>query len=152
AARRPGSQAQIQLTLPSRQPLPRDRLQQLQLGLIVSRADVLDLPRPAMRGVHDLNGHRPRRCPDRPHVRHSPTLRSALRLVRRFRTAPEQTRRSENYSPSEPATLIKVRSGVSQRPYVLLSCATAIDGYIDDTSSDRPDFYQVSAHFVLATL
>jgi 5-amino-6-(5-phosphoribosylamino)uracil reductase len=26
---------------------------------------------------------------------------------------------------------------VSQRPYVLLSCAMSVDGYIDDTSSDR---------------
>jgi 5-amino-6-(5-phosphoribosylamino)uracil reductase len=28
-------------------------------------------------------------------------------------------------------------SGVSERPYVLLSCAMSVDGYIDDTSSDR---------------
>jgi 5-amino-6-(5-phosphoribosylamino)uracil reductase len=28
-------------------------------------------------------------------------------------------------------------SGVSQRPYVLLSCAMSVDGYIDVTSSDR---------------
>jgi 5-amino-6-(5-phosphoribosylamino)uracil reductase len=28
-------------------------------------------------------------------------------------------------------------SGASQRPYVLLSCAMSVDGYIDDTSSDR---------------
>jgi 5-amino-6-(5-phosphoribosylamino)uracil reductase len=28
-------------------------------------------------------------------------------------------------------------SGVSQRPYVLLSCAMSVDGYIDDASSDR---------------
>jgi 5-amino-6-(5-phosphoribosylamino)uracil reductase len=28
-------------------------------------------------------------------------------------------------------------SGDSERPYVLLSCAMSIDGYIDDTSSDR---------------
>jgi riboflavin-specific deaminase-like protein len=28
-------------------------------------------------------------------------------------------------------------SGVSQPPYVVLSCAMSVDGYIDDTSSDR---------------
>jgi len=28
-------------------------------------------------------------------------------------------------------------SGVSQRPYVLLSCAMSVDGYIDDTTPDR---------------
>ncbi|HTX84135.1 MAG TPA: dihydrofolate reductase family protein [Streptosporangiaceae bacterium] len=28
-------------------------------------------------------------------------------------------------------------SGTSQRPYVLLSCAMSVDGYIDDTSPDR---------------
>lgn len=28
-------------------------------------------------------------------------------------------------------------SGVSQRPYVLLSCAMSVDGYIDDASPDR---------------
>jgi len=45
---------------PSRgQPLPRRLLQQLHLHVIVSRADVLDIPRPAMGGVHDLHGLRP---------------------------------------------------------------------------------------------
>ena len=40
-------QAQVKLTLPGRQPLPRRSLQQFQLHVIVSRADVLDIPRPA---------------------------------------------------------------------------------------------------------
>jgi 5-amino-6-(5-phosphoribosylamino)uracil reductase len=30
-----------------------------------------------------------------------------------------------------------IMPGVNQRPYVLLSCAMSVDGYIDDTSSDR---------------
>jgi hypothetical protein len=80
-ARRRGVQAQVQLTLPGRQPLPRDRLQQLQLTIVMRRADVLDLPRPAVRGVHDLHRDRARRCPDRPHIRHPPTLRPGLRLA-----------------------------------------------------------------------
>jgi hypothetical protein len=41
------TQAQIQLTPPGRQALPGRRLQQLQLHIIVGRADVLDIPRPA---------------------------------------------------------------------------------------------------------
>jgi 5-amino-6-(5-phosphoribosylamino)uracil reductase len=47
-------------------------------------------------------------------------------------------------------------SGVSQRPYVLLSCAISVDGYIDDTSSDRlllsndADFDRVDGQRALA--
>lgn len=41
-------QAQVKLTLPGRRPLPGRRLQQLQLDVIVGRAEVLDIPRPAM--------------------------------------------------------------------------------------------------------
>jgi 5-amino-6-(5-phosphoribosylamino)uracil reductase len=47
-------------------------------------------------------------------------------------------------------------SGASERPYVLLSCAVSIDGYIDDTSSDRlvlsnkADFERVDSERVLA--
>ena len=47
-------------------------------------------------------------------------------------------------------------SGVSQRPYVLLSCAMSVDGYIDDTSSDRlllsndADFDRVDGQRALA--
>ena len=55
-ARRCGVQGQVKLTLPGRQPLPRRSLQQLQLRIIVGRADVLDIPRPAMGGVDDLHG------------------------------------------------------------------------------------------------
>jgi hypothetical protein len=39
--------AGFKLTLPGGHPLPRRSLQRLQLGLVVSRPDVLDLPRPA---------------------------------------------------------------------------------------------------------
>ncbi|WP_204017704.1 hypothetical protein [Sphaerimonospora thailandensis] len=39
------------------QPLPRHRFERLQLGVVVRRPDVLDLPRPTTGGGHDL--HRP---------------------------------------------------------------------------------------------
>lgn len=47
-------------------------------------------------------------------------------------------------------------SGASQWPYVVLSCAMSVDGYIDDTSSDRlllsndADFDRVDAQRALA--
>jgi 5-amino-6-(5-phosphoribosylamino)uracil reductase len=47
-------------------------------------------------------------------------------------------------------------SGASERPYVLLSCAMSVDGYIDDTSSDRlllsnkADFERVDSQRALA--
>jgi 5-amino-6-(5-phosphoribosylamino)uracil reductase len=47
-------------------------------------------------------------------------------------------------------------SGVSQRPYVLLSCAMSVDGYISDNSSDRlllsndADFDRVDGQRALA--
>ncbi len=47
-------------------------------------------------------------------------------------------------------------SGVSERPYVLLSCAMSVDGYIDDTGSDRlllsndADFDRVDGQRALA--
>jgi hypothetical protein len=77
-ARRTGIQAQVQLALPGSQPLPGGRLQQLHLSVVMRRAEVLDIPRPAMRGVHDLHRGGARRCPDRPHIRHPATLRAAI--------------------------------------------------------------------------
>ena len=71
-------QAQLQLALPGCQPLPGDRLQQLQLAIIVRRADVLDLPRSPMRGVHDLHRDRARRRLHRPEIRHPATLRPRI--------------------------------------------------------------------------
>ena len=68
--------AEIQHALPGRQALPRDRFQQLQLGVIVRRPDVLNLPRPAMVGVHDLHRGGARRS--RPHIRHRATLRPRI--------------------------------------------------------------------------
>jgi hypothetical protein len=44
-ARRPGIQAQVQLTLPGHHPLPGRGLQQLELHFAMSRPDVLDIPR-----------------------------------------------------------------------------------------------------------
>lgn len=41
-----GLQAKGKLALTARDPLPRRGLERLQLSLVVSRADVLDVPRP----------------------------------------------------------------------------------------------------------
>jgi hypothetical protein len=71
-------QAQVKLTLPGRQPLPRRSLQQLQLRIIVSRADVLDIPRTAAGGVHDLHSRRARARLHRPDIRHRATLQPRI--------------------------------------------------------------------------
>jgi hypothetical protein len=47
-----GLHAKIKHALPGCQALPRRRLQQLRLHLIVSRAQMLDIPRPTAGGVH----------------------------------------------------------------------------------------------------
>jgi hypothetical protein len=74
---RPGRlKAQVKHALPHGQPLPRRGLQQLHPCVIVSRTDVLDIPRPAMEGVHDLHGHRTRRRLHRPDIRHRASLRA----------------------------------------------------------------------------
>ena len=46
---------EVEADLACVQPLHRDRLWQLQLNLVMGRADVLNLPRPTMVGVNDLN-------------------------------------------------------------------------------------------------
>ena len=56
-----GPQAQVQLALPRRQLLPRRGLQHLYLSIIMSRAEMLDIARPAVRGVHDRHRRRTRR-------------------------------------------------------------------------------------------
>jgi hypothetical protein len=71
-------QAQVKLTLPGRQPLPRRGLQQFQFRIVMSRADVLDVPRTAMRGVHDLHSRRARGRLHRPDIRHRATLQSRI--------------------------------------------------------------------------
>lgn len=58
--------------------MPRCRLQQLQLHVIVSRADVLDSPRPVMRHIDDLDRRRTRRRLHRPHIRQLATLRPPI--------------------------------------------------------------------------
>ena len=107
-ARRPGVQAQVQLALPSRQPLPRRRLQQLHLSVAMRRPQMLDLPRPAMRGVHDLHGRRARRRVDRPHVRHQATLRPAPRLAHKSGLPRERTTRSAHRGSRKSMIVIKV--------------------------------------------
>ena len=50
--------SEVELRLPGRQALPRYGLQRLQLGVIARRAEVLDVPRPAAGGPHDLHRRR----------------------------------------------------------------------------------------------
>jgi Domain of unknown function (DUF6504) len=50
----PGRQAEIELALPGRRPLPRCGLECLQLRVVMRRAGVLGGPRAAPGGVHDL--------------------------------------------------------------------------------------------------
>jgi hypothetical protein len=71
AARRPRIKTQVQLTLPGRQLLPRRRLQQLHLSRGMRRAQMLDLPRPAMAGVHDLHRGGPGGRLHRPDIGHA---------------------------------------------------------------------------------
>jgi hypothetical protein len=66
----PDIQAQVELALPSGQPLPRRGLEHLQLLLVVRRAQMLDIGHPAPGAMHDLHRLRPRRGPHRAHVRH----------------------------------------------------------------------------------
>jgi hypothetical protein len=84
-------QAQVKLTLPGSQPLPRHRLQQLQLRVIVSRADVLDIAGPATGGVPDLDRSGTRRRLHRPHIRHRASLRPPINAQIR----PPQTRKPQ---------------------------------------------------------
>jgi hypothetical protein len=101
-------QAQVKLTLPGRQPLPRGRLQQLQPGIVMGRADVLDIPRAAAGRPYDLHRRRARRRPHRPHIRHGPLYNPGLE---RKSTQPEmRTRRSASHLPSRPPILSQVRS------------------------------------------
>jgi hypothetical protein len=102
-----GVQAQVKLALPGRHPLHRRSLQRLQLGFIVRRADVLDLPRPPPRGPRDLHRRRARRRLHRPHIRHRATLRPPLSAQIRFRHArkpqlsPPRSSRTPNREPSQ---------------------------------------------------
>lgn len=63
---------------------------QLHLGLGVGRTEVLNLPRSVTVLPHDLNRRRPRRGPNRPHIRHETTL-AHPRLVR---NSPAPTQRT----------------------------------------------------------
>ena len=84
ATRIPGTlQAQVKLTLTSGKALARDGLQHLKPRIIVSRPDVLDVPKAPMRGLHDLHSHRTRSGLHRAHMRrHEATLRPRITVVR----------------------------------------------------------------------
>jgi hypothetical protein len=101
-------QAQVKLALPRGQPLPRRGLQQLQFRVIVSRAQVLDLPRPPVRGVHNLHRGGTRRRLHRPHIRHPATLRP--RILRNSSSRKPRTSRSPLRVSSEPRIVSQLRS------------------------------------------
>ena len=64
---------------PARRPaLPRDGNEELQLGVVVRGPDVLDIPRPPPRRVHDLHRRRARGRLHRPHIRQRATLRPRI--------------------------------------------------------------------------
>jgi hypothetical protein len=114
AGPRPG-RPEVKLQLPGREPLPGSGLQRLQLCVIVRRADVLDLPRPAPRGSHDLNRGLPRRGRHCANVRHPTRLRVTAKahpLVRKSRTRKQQTCSSQLCDRADPASVIKVRSHI----------------------------------------
>jgi hypothetical protein len=54
-----GIQAQIELALTRDQALSRRSLKDLKLSIVVRRTDVLDIPRPTPRGMHDLHRRGP---------------------------------------------------------------------------------------------
>jgi hypothetical protein len=77
---RPGIvQAEAWFQLAGRDPLPGGGLQRLQLSVVVRRPDVLDVPRTAPRGQHDLHRGGARLRLHRPYVRHPLTLRTCAR-------------------------------------------------------------------------
>ena len=69
-----GVQTQIELALTCGQALSRRRLKKLELRLVVSRPDVLNIPRPPPRRMHDLHRGSPRRRLHGAHVRHQHSL------------------------------------------------------------------------------
>lgn len=84
-------------------------LQQLQPGVIMRRPEVLDIPGPAMREVHDLHGRRARRRLHRPQIRgHQTTIRP--RLVRSSGNHQRRTRRSPSCHQDQPQKVAEVRS------------------------------------------
>ena len=87
AARR--LQAQVELGLPGRDPLLRRCLQGLQRRVIVRRPEMLDLPRSAPRGPHDLHRGRTQRGLHGPHIRHQATLKAAPNRMRSAHYPPQ---------------------------------------------------------------
>jgi hypothetical protein len=64
-----------ELGLAGRQTIPSGRFQYLQLGVVMRRPEMLDIPRTTPRRVHDLHRRRTRRRLHRAHVGgHRPTL------------------------------------------------------------------------------
>jgi hypothetical protein len=100
-------QAEIQLGLPTGQPLPRRGLQRFQLCIVVGRPDVLDRARPVPGAVHDLYRPRSRRRPHGAHVGHDPTGYE-IDLVRQFRRPRQRIRRSIPESHHKIDNLAKV--------------------------------------------
>jgi len=107
-------QAQVKLTLPGRQPLPRRSLQQLQLRTIVGPADVLDLPRSVMERVDDLHRRGARRGLHRPHIRHRASLRPRisaqiqLPLTENVQVTASSQPRTHNREPTQVACFARI--------------------------------------------
>jgi len=78
AARRghPGGQAQVELALPGREPLPRISVERLQLPVIMGRAEMLYAARLAPGGPDDLDRDRSRCSLHRSGIRHQTRLRA----------------------------------------------------------------------------
>jgi len=103
-------QAQIELALPGRQPLPRRGLQQLHPGVVMRRPQMVDLAGTAAGGIHDLHRRGARGRLHRPQIGGHPlTLRpAASRLVRKSQTSRRQTCRSMLQSSRTSVIVIKV--------------------------------------------
>ena len=85
-------QPEVELILAGGKPLSTGRLERRKLSIIMSRADVLDIPRPTPRRMHDLHRRRPRRGPNRANIRHSGRLRTSVSAqiqAARTATSPE---------------------------------------------------------------
>src|SRR5204863_1209872 len=116
AGRGSHGQAQVQLTLPGRQPLPCRGPERLQLPVVMRRAQVLNAPRATPRGPDDLHRDRSRGRLHRANVRHPTRLRA--RLVRKSAGLHLQICRPQRCTRANPDPVIKVRSqaGVAPTP------------------------------------
>ena len=81
--------------------------QRFQLSLIVRLPDVLDVPRPTPRRIHDLHHRRARLGFHRPDIRHQATLRAAV-------SAQVQLPQTANHQVTIPLQQRPSKLGLSQ--------------------------------------